>query len=404
MHDISLTDQSPRAFFYTTAVSLGTPPQSIPAIIDTAWGDLFAPSINCAGSHRCADKIKFNSSASSSFHKVDGAEELTTVYGPVFAYGKEAAETLTIGSLSVPKQHFHDLTYYEEVFPDDDLAGWDSVLGLAWERPTWMDDPRLPNTLQSPFKTIVESEVLDRNVFSLKLPRNLSDDGGIVFGGWDEELIDKDELVYHPLYPEDTTLWQVKVTGVSFTSGQGHSNLQETVAATSDKSYSALLLTTYPILALPAALGDDLLSQLPLEKSSCGMEMVIPCSKVSDLPDLVINFEEGGDFVLKGRDYVAEMTLSWCDEPVVECLPLIDSLPESLPGVEDPSSFILLGSEILKTVYSVFDWDEKRVGCEYFWLFSRSYDVLTELSWEAQMRRWNGTIGISCDDLRKIIN
>lgn len=115
----------------------------------------------------------------------------------------------------MPEQHFQELNYYEEVYPDDGFEEWDSVLGLSWERDSWMDDPRSPNTLPSPFKTIVESEVLDANVFSLQLPRNDSDGGEIVFGGSNEDLFEQESMAHHPFYPKNTTQWQVEVSGVT---------------------------------------------------------------------------------------------------------------------------------------------------------------------------------------------
>lgn len=67
----------------------------------------------------------------------------------------------------------------------------------------------------------------------------------------------------------------------------------------SSKSYSALLLTAFPVLGFPQALGEALLSQPPLEPSSCGGQMVIPCSKVLDLLDPTMSFLGGQGLVLR---------------------------------------------------------------------------------------------------------
>ena len=270
----------------------------------------------------------------------------------------------------MPESHFQELSYYEEVYPDYGLEGWDSVLGLTYERPMWLDDPRSPNTLASPFKTMVDSHALERNVFSIKLPRNDTEVGDIVFGGLNEDLSDEDSVVWNALYPENTTQWQIEVVGVSMsTCGERERTGRETPVNHELKSYSGLFMTASPLLGFPKAIASSLLSRLPSELSVCGREMVVPCSSVPDLPDLVISLGGGHEIVLKASDYVAEITLPWCSEPVVECMPLIEAIPEQVPGFELPKDLVILGSTFLKSVYTVFDWDEKRVGRKYFQLF-----------------------------------
>jgi hypothetical protein len=228
-----------------------------------------------------------------------------------------------------------------------------------------LDDPRSPNTLASPFRTIVENEVLDQNVFSIKLPRNDSRLGDIMFGGSNEELFDAESLVYHPLHPESTTQWQGEASGVSLAKAGSSMKEQSILLSDSSKSYSALI-TASPVLGFPRAIGEALLAQLPLEQSSCGGEVVTPCSEVPNLPDLIISFSGDQEVVVKGSDYVAEMILPWCKDPVVECMPLIDAIPENIPGIVFPPNLIKLGSGLLQSLYSVWDWDEKRVGRECF--------------------------------------
>lgn len=265
----------------------------------------------------------------------------------------------------MPQQHFQELNFYEEVYPDNGLDGWDSVLGLTYERAEWMDDPRSPNTLPSPFRTMAESGVLDSNIFSLMLPRNDSDVGDIAFGGFNEDLFTEGSMIWNAFYPANTTQWQVEVVSVSMVKGGEKMTAPKLLVNRSPTSYSALLMTAWPILAFPHAVGEELLSRLPLEPSSCGGEMVVPCSSIPDLPDLVIEFRGGQEIVLKGEDYVVKMALPWCREPVIECLPLIQAFPDQVPDFEIPQDLLLLGGAFLKSVYSVFDWDKRRVGCEY---------------------------------------
>lgn len=95
--------------------------------------------------------------------------------------------------------HFQELSFYEIVYPDDAGQLFDSVLGLAYEEPFYKD-PEAPSLLQSPFRNLVDSAILDSNVFSILLPTK--DRGGdIMFGGYNESFLAGD-LVKHPCSPQ----------------------------------------------------------------------------------------------------------------------------------------------------------------------------------------------------------
>ena len=87
------THQLNELLFYTTEVGVGTPTQPFTAIIDLNWSDLFVPSIECHGSH-CSSKAKYDSSLSDTYHA--NGTILSTMYGPVFAYGVISEDVVTL--------------------------------------------------------------------------------------------------------------------------------------------------------------------------------------------------------------------------------------------------------------------------------------------------------------------
>jgi hypothetical protein len=93
----------------------------------------------------------------------------------------------------------------------------------------------------------------------------------------------------------------------------------------------------------------------------CRMPQV-PCDKVLELPDHFLDFA-GQEIVLKGEDYVIKSYSPFCDPGGPYCLPMFGDI-DALHGVIGDDT-IVLGSQFLKKVYSVFDWDDRTVSCKF---------------------------------------
>jgi len=117
--------------------------------------------------------------------------------------------------LQVPGQVFHEIKYYEDVYYYDDSDDlFDGVLGLAIEE-SW--PPRFDqNILPSPFKTMIDNNLLSTNMFSVVWPTEEREQGTLTFGGYDEDLLDG-ELISHSLFPANTTKWEVEIEGLTMT-------------------------------------------------------------------------------------------------------------------------------------------------------------------------------------------
>ena len=85
---------------YYANISLGTPPQSLSAVLDTGSSYVFFPSSSCASS--CSGSTRFNSARSTSFTAL--GRQKTLSYGVGSVYGTMGSDTLAVGNGSLAAQ------------------------------------------------------------------------------------------------------------------------------------------------------------------------------------------------------------------------------------------------------------------------------------------------------------
>lgn len=88
--------KSPQTQYYTN-VSIGTPPQTLSAVLDTGSSYVFFPAPSCDFS--CSGSARFNSAKSTSFTSLGTPKTLS--YGVGSVYGTLAKDTLAVGNVSV---------------------------------------------------------------------------------------------------------------------------------------------------------------------------------------------------------------------------------------------------------------------------------------------------------------
>lgn len=134
------------------------------------------------------------------------------MYGSAEGFGVVSTDILTLGAdLTVPHLGFIELKGYNVPNNVDEIFPFDSILGLAIEG-QWPPHPSKPGQprVNDQFRQMVNKGVLDRNMFSILWPTDTSRAGDIMFGGYNDSLFEG-ELVSHPIFPEDTTKWTVRV-------------------------------------------------------------------------------------------------------------------------------------------------------------------------------------------------
>lgn len=268
--------------------------------------------------------------------------------------GTLSHDTLSLNSgIHVPDLPFVELTSWQG-FPHE----FDAVLGLAPGRGIYFEGSDAPG-LPSAFKHMIDANVTKRNLFSLLIPRDEHEFGDLSFGVIHEDLY-HGKLIRHPLLPTGAgnESWQIAAPEISLRDSAG-----KELSSHSLKGFKAQIDSTFGSIALPEAIAEDILTTLNVtEVPGCSFLREVPCGKVQDMPDLVLDFD-GQTIAIKPEFYIQDASgFPFCPGRPI-CMPFIlgfDS--ESLPWIGNDT--IILGDAFLKSVYSVYDWDEKTISCK----------------------------------------
>jgi Eukaryotic aspartyl protease len=349
-------------FLFTTNIGIGTPPQPFVAEVDINWSQLFVPSSRCSLNPRvgknCIPRHKYNSTASSSHIKGNSTTTVNVEYFMIAARGKVVKDTIYIGELEIMNQEFQEATYWETLYP----AWWspqDSTLGLALFRP---NQTHLTMDVKGPFEHMIDRQLLNRNVFALKLPRTDNEPGELILGGYDKELLTS--FITLPLTNvtggHNTGLtffassgWQVNVSSMSLTAT---SNKTQALDIPLD-GYTAIISNSADYISMPPQISLEISKHLGFDEMDD-----LDCNQSAQLPNLSVSFGEHGAIILTPQQYMTEIEYQ---DGRTRCL-----LPFSSwwfnDGVKHETNYIILGTPFLSALYSVFDVDNRTISCECF--------------------------------------
>lgn len=223
-------------------------------------------------------------------------------------------------------------------------AEWDGILGLA------LASLHSRSGVQNPFLNIVSQKLLDQNIFSLKLSHGEHDAGEIMFGAINHSLY-TGNLKTLPLQDKTKFVagrWQVKTNAVS--AGDFFVSLNGRIAS---------LVTDFPLIALPDEIDSSLSKYLGMEQIDGYLVYRIGREKRTDLRDVTISLG-GHDFVLTPYQYTLEVDMEELGGHT--CLSAFTSSMSYTVGSD--SNTIILGSAFMRSVYGVFDLDERTISRE----------------------------------------
>lgn len=242
-------------------------------------------------------------------------------YGSGAISGFLSNDSVTVAGLDVKNFTFGEVTSLSGL--GFIVGQFDGILGMGFNS---ISIDKLPTLMD----LIAEQKLLENSEFSFYLTKQAGAAGSsLTLGGVDPSVYTGD-FNYHPLISE--TYWVIGMEGFKV-NGQ----LVEIKAGIVDTGTSLIVGDSSVINPITAKIG----------------EVKSDCSNLSTLPDVTVQIG-GIDYVLTAKDYVLQVSAGGASECVNGFMGM--AMPAQLKKA------VILGDVFIKTYYTVFDLDKKRVG------------------------------------------
>ncbi|GAO49758.1 hypothetical protein G7K_3900-t1 [Saitoella complicata NRRL Y-17804] len=344
---------SPGVYEYLINVTIGTPPQNITLIIDTGSSDLWVnTNASCSAFDDSADAALCNQlgvydpTNSSTFVNYTATDEsfiLNVTYLTGYVLGSQGSETVGLGS---PEVRISNMTFG---LAEESPVGV-GIMGIGFE---------LNEAEEIMFPTIVDQlynqGFIDSHLFGLYLDDVDAATGNIVFGGYDEDKIVNDSLIFLPIVPiqlpGNTTgfylEYLVELDGINITTGTGNSTAFQNTTA------FAVLDSGTTALELP----NDALSYLVNVTSATFDETfgayLVDCDAYPADTSEYISFT----FHDQRNGTTKSLNVSFYELVV----PLDQSTCALAVEPAETDNFLILGGPFLRSTYVIFDLDEEMI-------------------------------------------
>lgn len=306
---------------YYGSISLGTPEQKFDVIFDTGSSDLWVASSQCDSS--CGRHKKYDSTKSSTYIK--NGTDFHIEYGSGPVSGFQSIDNLNFGGFVVKNQDFAEVTDASGLGGAYKLGKFDGILGLAF--------PVLSvNKVPTGFQNLVNQGLVDQGVFAFYLGNSRSDLGELTLGGYNSKHF-TGSLQWVNL--KAATYWEIDLQGF---------NVGTTTYVSSNTN--AIVDSGTSILTGPSEVVAQVAKQIGAKEIIAG-EYMVSCT--ADLPNF--DFKIGGNtYTLTPQDYLI---------PDGD-LCLLGLMALDIPAPTGP--LWILGDVFMRKYYTVFDYDNKRVG------------------------------------------
>ncbi|KAN0089063.1 acid protease [Hyaloscypha variabilis] len=324
---------------YTTPIRIGTPPQPLNLLLSLSSASLFIPSSTCTACFSANSYIAIKSST-----HIRHNAAFTSSSHLFHSRGNLCYDTIRLSSnptTTIETQIFGEMEEMERYLPWSEES-WDGALGLA---PGSGSEMGVLNNLMN-------QGLLDKNVFSLRLPRGRGERGEILFGDVDHDLY-VGNLKSLQLVEEEKGRWAVAATGLSVNDREG--------LVLELNGGTAVFETDFPFIGLPEKYVRILDKKLGMKNAGkeWGWVRSVDCSRRKLMQNITIGLG-GEEFVVSPWEYTVEADMGDLSGGR-RCVSAF------VPN-EDEGMDVVLGSVFLRAFYGVFDLDRRTVSCEYSFL------------------------------------
>ncbi|XP_069691364.1 cathepsin D-like [Periplaneta americana] len=330
---------------YLAEILVGAQQQPFKVQVDTGSSNLFIPSPN---SDSCGTFNNFQC------QNYVSNEDITLKYGSNAVQGPECEDTVTIGGIPVQNQYFTVVDSCNASLQ----GGLEGIMGVGFSSTAENFVSLYGETVQpAPVLVNIFNQQPDQEqVFSLYLSNDDSQgQSELTIGGIDPKHY-TGNLVFADLVPNSFSLvqqWQVNI--------QGFSVGGKDVGECGISSCTVVIDSGTSLITIPYQEYDALIYALQTMEPGVTVQRqpqggflatyVIYTQDISNLQPIVVTIQ-GQQFVINPADYTTQIN---------EGIYLVEVSMNENPQNENQQLWIL-GDTFMRTVYAVFDMDNKRIG------------------------------------------
>lgn len=294
--------------------------QLFTVIFDTGSANLWVPSTRCETS--CFNKNRYDSKLSSTYIENDDIFYIQYGSGPVSGY--LSTDNVEFGNILIEHQTFAEVTHAEGLIDIYQYGKFDGILGLAFT-------PVSVNLIPSPMDNLISQGLIEHAMISFNLGNN--SDGELIIGGYEEEKING-TIEFINLIEID--YWTVVLDEIKI----GNDKLNNVKKAIIDTGTSLLVGSPSEVNKVASSLNATVIDDV----------CIVDCN--SDLPNIEIILDKRS-FVLTPDDYLIKDCIN-----EIECNCYLSIMETN----EEEQDFWILGDVFIKKYYTIFDFENKRVG------------------------------------------